>query len=473
MKSLYKYYGIAVLALSASCTDILEEETFSELEPETFLATEKGIRSLLGSAYSSIQVQPGIPQQGIYALSGLSSGEVSSLNGSIEIFYRQLSDFTWDSNNRHILGQWDLYYAAIRDANVVLSNIDNGPFSEDFKTLITAEARFIRGYSYSKLYNLFGPVPLYKDLFNEDLLLPRSTEAEIESFIEQELIFASTNLPIRAIEEGRATKGAALGTLCKHYLNTKEWQKSAEKANEIISLGVYELLPDYEEVFSLDNEINDEMVWALPHVAPDAGNQINALTYPSDFPRPGDLRLYPVIIFFEDEFVLSFEDNDARKNLIVTEYTNTAGDEIQLFGNDRSFPAKYPMDPNGSGDGQGNDIPDIRYSDILLSRAEALNELNGPVQESIDLINQVRSRAGASEISLADFSKQSLKSFILDERKREFFWEGKGREDQLRQDVFISKAVERGKLAQTFHVLFPIPQINLDANPKLVQNEGY
>ena len=105
MKSLYKYYGIAVLALSASCTDILEEETFSELEPETFLATEKGIRSLLGSAYSSIQVQPGIPQQGIYALSGLSSGEVSSLNGSIEIFYRQLSDFTWDSNNRHILGR--------------------------------------------------------------------------------------------------------------------------------------------------------------------------------------------------------------------------------------------------------------------------------------------------------------------------------------------------------------------------------
>ena len=135
--------------------------------------------------------------------------------------------------------------------------------------------------------------------------------------------------------------------------------------------------------------------------------------------------------------------------------------------------AADPMDPNGSGDGQGNDIPDIRYSDILLSRAEALNELNGPVQESIDLINQVRSRAGASEISLADFSKQSLKSFILDERKREFFWEGKGREDQLRQDVFISKAVERGKLAQTFHVLFPIPQINLDANPKLVQNEGY
>ena len=109
-----------------------------------------------------------------------------------------------------------------------------------------------------------------------------------------------------------------------------------------------------------------------------------------------------------------------------------------------------------------------------MHRAEALNETSGPSQEAIDLINQIRTRAGASSIALGDYStKESLKSFIMEERRREFFFEGKIREDAIRNDVFISTAQSKGRPAQDFHKLFPIPLAELDANKEMTQNPGY
>ena len=118
-------------------------------------------------------------------------------------------------------------------------------------------------------------------------------------------------------------------------------------------------------------------------------------------------------------------------------------------------------------------MPVIRYADILLSRAEALNELNGPSQEAIDLINQVRNRAGATPLDLADYNQTTLREAILQEREWEFYFEQKAREDQIRHGVFIERAQARGKNAQEFRRLFPIPQVELDANSLLEQNPGY
>src|SRR5690606_39797988 len=113
-----------------------------------------------------------------------------------------------------------------------------------------------------------------------------------------------------------------------------------------------------------------------------------------------------------------------------------------------------PIYPNAISQNNGNDIPVVRYADILLSRAEALNELSGPNQESIDLINQVRTRAGIDNLQLASFStKEQLRDHILAERGWEFFTEGKRREDLIRMGKFISGALSRGKNAKPTHVL--------------------
>lgn len=179
-------------------------------------------------------------------------------------------------------------------------------------------------------------------------------------------------------------------------------------------------------------------------------------------------------------FYKTFDPTDRRLKMFVTEYTDTKGVKQKLLedvngkplDNARSF--KYTPDPNAISQNNGNDIPVIRYADILLSRAEALNEVSGPSQEAIDLINQVRARAAVPAIKLADFSsKEKLRDHLLKERGWEFFTEGKRREDQIRMGTFISSAIARGKSAKPFHVLYPLPQSELEANPNLKQNEGY
>jgi hypothetical protein len=135
---------------------------------------------------------------------------------------------------------------------------------------------------------------------------------------------------------------------------------------------------------------------------------------------------------------------------------------------------KFPPDPNAQGSQHGNDFPFIRYAEILLSRAEALNELNGSNQESIDLVNLIRNRAGLGDVTLASFgTKENLRDHIMDERRWEFWYEGKRRTDLLRTGKYIQSARDRGASADDKHKVFPIPQTEIDANKLLKQNPGF
>lgn len=474
MKTYIKFFLLITIISFMSCEDPLEEKVYSELAPTNFLNTEEGIKSVLYSAYRSAQLADfsgGIDQ---YYLSAMPSGESWNRGGTVENALTPLSNFTWNSNHGYLNTVWNLMYEAIRDANILLDNIENENFSQEFKTEVTAEAKFIRASAYDFLYKWFGPTPIHNSSTPEELNLPRSTEEEMLTFIEQDYLEAAADLPQEQELYGMATKGSALGLLTKFYLNTKQWQKAAETAKEVMDMGKYGLVSSYEEVFSLENEGNKEMVWVFPRTAQiGGGNFINAFTFPIDYPRLPNQNVFAARTYMFDEFVNSFEESDSRLDLIVTEYTNNKGNHVQLLGKDQSLSLKYEFDPNAVAAHAGNDIPVVRYADILLARAEALNEMNGPNAESIELINQVRERAGASPLSVGDFTKESLRDHILQERAWEFFAEIKRREDQIRHGEFISGAQARGKNAQPHHVLFPIPQREIDANPNIDQNPGY
>ncbi len=465
---------ILMLGLGA-CEDRLDEEVFSELAPSNLLITEEGINSLLNSAYTYGHRSGGDTSWSPYYMASMPAGEVWGAGGGIESLWQALIDHTWDSNHSQIRTQWVSYFRSIRDANIVLDNLDNENFSSGFRQKIEAEAHFLRGWSYSELYNLFGAVPLYTSP-SDDPLLPRASETDVRTFIEQELNLAINSLPIEN-EFGRGTRGAAMGILAKYYLNSKQWQEAADLTQQIIDLGVYELISDYGQVFSIANEGNNELLWALPKdpTGVSTFQLLNALIFPPDYPRPfSNNGVFAARTYLFDDFVNSFDVNDSRRNLIITEYVSTAsGEVVQGLGNDQSFPYKIEFDPGSVGARSGNDIPIIRYADILLTRAEALNELSGPSQEAIDLINQVRIRAGIPSLDLAGYTQESLRQAILWERGWELWFEGKAREDQIRNGTFISRAQARGKTTQDFRVLFPIPEIELDANPALEQNPGY
>ncbi len=476
MKSIIKISLVLFLFGAVACEKPLEEEVFSELAPSTLFTTESGINAVLNSAYSYSHHSNLQESWSPFYLQGMPTDELWGAGGSIENLWQALINFNWTSTHAQIVAVWTVDFNAIRDANVVLDNLDPARFSADFVKTTTAEVNFIRGWVYSELYNLFGPVPLYRSS-TDDPLQPRASDAETRAFIEQELEAAIANLPDDPIAFGRGSKGTARGVLCKYYMNTRQWQKAADVAKQIIDSGKFGLVDDYASVFAIANEGNKEMIWALPKdgSSTTASQSLNALLFPPDYPRPyPNNAVFAARTYVYDAFVNSFEASDTRKNLIVTEYVSTtSGNTVPGLGSDKSFPYKYEFDPNSVGFYAGNDLPVVRYADILMCRAEALNEISGPTQEAVDLVNQVRNRAKASPWNLADYNKESFRNALLEERAREFFFEAKRREDLLRQDRFISGAVARGKNAKDFHKLYPIPQIDLDANSLLTQNDGY
>lgn len=496
MKPIYKlsYSIIFCLALFMwSCEGPLEEEPFSQIAPENLLTSEEGVRSLLASAYGNANFWQRTRINNL----GEWMTEISWQTGGGE--NREavpFINFQWDASTPIFNGYYNSYYNAIRDANTLLDNIEVAQFSQGKQDLFIAEARFVRAFSYVSLHNKFGPTPLRTttDTEEQPLELPRATEEEMRTFIEEELLAIIPDLSEPGSEPayGRATKGAARGVLAKFYLNTKQWQKAADMAQDIIDMGYYELFPSYEDMLKVENDGNREMLWVFTTTSngpPSPANNIMNATFPPGFASWPEKNLqfqpswnnWASQYRLRDAFVNSFADGDLRKEPILMEYVNGAGDTVDLMNdftdNTRSF--RYFPDPNGQANFHGNDYPIVRYADILLTRAEALNELNGPNQESIDLINQVRDRAGltgADNITLVDFpSQEALRDHILNERLWEFYYEGLRREDLIRHGKFVEQAQNRGKNAQPFHVLFPIPQPAIDSNPALQgdQNEGY
>ena len=478
-KILLAIFVIIASYVSFSCTKILEEEVYSELS-DKYLQTENGINTLVYQLYSDAHTVS-MSQAHDFLLSSYLSGQAWGKGGSYETQYATIfKNFTWDANNSYSLEKWTELYTIIRDANLILDKLPEGDFSAAYVTLITAEAKGLRGHAYALLYDYFGAVPIFTSTYTDELERPRATEAEVISQIETDLTAAIPGLPVTASQYGRLTQGAALGFLCKYYLQTKQWQKCVDAAQDIEDLAIYGLKTNYADIFGVANEgpLNQEVIWAHTADPSNHPEMLAALNYPTDFPRPSNETFYATRTYWYDSFLDSFDAEDTRKDVFVTSYISTAtGLTVQGYGKNQSLCNKFGTDPNAVSPYTGIDLPEIRLADILMSKAEALNELNGPTQASLDLIDLIRMRAGfTTPLNLADFtSKASLRDFILNERVHEFFMEGKDRNDLIRHGTFISDAVARGITnAQDYMILLPIPQTEIDANSQINENNpGY
>lgn len=482
----YSLFLIGICFLFSDCTSLLDEDVFSQLDPSTLFTSANGVERVLFGAYRDAQLNGnfgGITQ----FCEEWTCDQFWETGGSANLQASVMLAFKWDpSYPTQFPNLWNQYYASVRNCNLVLENIDDAPLESTVKERLRAEARFIRAIVYYNLYMRSGPVPLRLQSTG-DLEMTRATDDQMKIFIETELTEVWNKLPnpgeISGYQYGRATKGAALGYLCKFYLNTKQWQKCADTAKEIMELKQYELWPDYTTLFTVENERkNKEFIWVYTCSPLGPGNEIINACFPPDFKSTVDGK----IVFMEnmrnwarhdrlwDSFYNSFDPADVRRKTILTEYINTKGKIVSLLNNNNTRMFKYVPDINAVGNAHGNDIPVIRYADILLSRAEALNELNGPTQEALDLIQQVRNRAGlTTTLKLGDYTKESLREHILQERGWEFYGENLRRQDLLRHGKFIEYARARGIDADDHHKLFPIPQTEINTNPLCEQNDGY
>ncbi|MCG8310246.1 MAG: RagB/SusD family nutrient uptake outer membrane protein [Cytophagales bacterium] len=475
--------GIAfILLLSTSCTDFLQEEVYTQYDPDAFLQTEQGINSVLVSAYDNLHSRN---------VDVLKSYNVHEWCGDIMWEYAggynaatvPFSTFTWDAQTAlHSFDtQYRGYYVSIRNANSLLDEIDNvTSLPVELVSQLKAEARFIRAASYYFLWDLFGPVPLITSAATLDFEPLRATEDEFDKFITSELTAAADELPVNQDLWGKATKGAALALLGKYYLNSKQWQKAADLNLDVMELDQYSLYSgDLKNMFAVENEENEEVIFANPALPILNPFMYMAGAFPPNYPVLSNWRNWGAQFCVRNDWVQTYHPDDKRRDWFLFEYVDTKGNYHDLLDPADKGRAvrcfKFVPDPNAIDHRHGNDVPSIRYAEVLLNRAEALNEINGPTQESIDLLNQVRQRAGVPLYSVSDFvSKDELRDALLDERGWEFVVELQRRRDLIRHGKFISSAIDRGATnAKDYMVRYPIPIVEENANPNIEQNPGY
>jgi hypothetical protein len=475
-------FSSSILLSITSCDDFLEPKVYDRISGSSFYQTDEDAKAAIIGLYSFFGSD--VTQTNA---SRLLMGEYGT-DGYVEknpLF----NNLDWESDRGYPFHEaYNRSIPFVTKAGTVLANLEDMTFkNESLKALYMGEARLARSIVMFDLLNWFGPsaivVEKEKLLFPDNSYMPvRMTNEEYVTLLKNELTKAIDELPEQN-EVGRFNKNIAKMVLLKFYMHQKNWDGAQQISAELI--GKYELADDYKNIWSIDNENSKEVIWSISRISNNADFR-NVSRMRSNFPLISKITKETTwggsgMDKYSFNFRATFDGADTRKtNLIDTmEYLDKRGktqyiilsQEADAWG---ASPLKYGFDPIGIDD-NGVDVIVFRYADVLLCRAEALNNLNGPNQESIDLINQVRSRAKISAVNLADFpSKDALNDHILSERGWEFWYEGLRREDLIRHGKYISEALKRdSKFAKDFMVLYSIPKGAYNENPNIKQNEGY
>lgn len=351
------------------------------------------------------------------------------------------------------------------------------------KARLLGEARFLRALNYFNLVRLFGDVPLVTvpvsaNLTPEEIYPFKSSATRIYGQIIEDLHFAAAKLPARYTnpnDKGRATSGAALGILSKVYLTNKEWEKADSTALQVIESSVYSLHPDYAANWKESNKNGIESVFEVQFYKKVTTE--NSQMVISGLPSiPGLFAAGVEIMLPTQDLLNSFDTNDYRKSVTFFDHYWQYNFEPHIW----KYWDQVAYKPSATS-ASGADFMVMRYSEVLLIYAEALNEANGgPGTEAYWAINKVRERArngnSAALPDLTGLSQDEFRKAVLVERRHEFVSEGQRWYDLVRSATLI-ESVKRAKGNQSnpssFNNLFPIPQRELDINMNLTQNPGY
>lgn len=487
----YIFY-LVIATLLSSCFD-LEHEEFGSISSGNFPSSPADIEAAAIGVYKNLG-ESYIARNLDYA--GLTLNELCTdeMNTAWTGNWQIINTLAWTANNNPAKNIYSNYVKSITKATRLIDAVSKSDMNESTKNGLIAEMRVLRAFYANAAYSLFGPVAIVTDpaIANDvysEYKPSRPTKEEYLKFMTDELeeVLLGNNLPKRISSEnwGRFDQGSTLTLLMKIYLDSKMFDKANQTADKIIALNTYDLLPSYASVFDIANEGagNKEVIFPIGKVV---SNTTYGWTYfacvmpqsPAYKTKSGTPLTVWGGLKMPWEYYDKYELQDERLKTIVRYYEDVNGNQVdyRMVQHTRAIgaiPMKYSEDPEHRGDTQGNDFVVFRYADVLLSKAEALNELNGPAAESIELINKVRRRARATEIKLEDYTKDSLRDFILEERGRELYNEGHRRSDLIRHGKFVQRAIDRGIDAKPYQMLYPIPQSAIDENSNLKQNDGY
>ena len=493
--------AILISLLFSTCTD-LEETIFSQSTPDNFYSTEAELIAAVMPVYAVLRNYTWgdymFPQE-------VASDEivVPTRGGDWDDggIWRSLQEHTWDANLGFLNGSWNSAYQGIARANSTLENLETSTSDSPLIPAFKAEVRFLRAFYYWWLMDLFGGVPIVTTASTDPLDPPSpSTRLELFNFIIDQVNASlpglETATDLGAAGYARVSKGAANAFLTTLYLNaevytgTAMWSQTITAADAVINSPEYDLIADYTDIFSLENEGpgNVEYIFVIGHLAqPGVGFNRHMATLHYNMLPANPWNGFSILA----DFYNAFDEDDVRLDqLLVGQQFVLGGGATGDTAFDRqgnlldfqvSFPIfgaveadgvrilKWPIDPNMSGGDAGDDMAIFRYAGVLLAKAEA-EPMNGDAAAALVLINQVRERAFDPDKPLSAVTRDD----ILAERGFELFWENFRRQDLIRNGKFLDAwTLKVANTADTFRLIYPIPQSQLDANPNLVQNPGY
>ena len=376
-----------------------------------------------------------------------------------------IDHFTEKPSNGILSSYWANFNNNVYRCNLLLDQIDGANFAENLKKQYKGEAMFIRALNYFNMYRIWGGVPATKHVVSaaEALKVARYSDEQMFDLIAGDLkeIVDNNYLPetYSSADMGRATSGAAKALLGKVYLTFHKWTEAKDILSQLI--GKYQLVSPIAQVFNVDNKNNNEIIFAVhfnKEIEGEGHSYWYNLTNASDDTNQTSSLLN------------TFPTGDARKDLIT--YVQVEKN-VRLMN--KFYDTKSPTFKT-----VGNDQILLRYADVLLMYAEALNEIQYDASEgslALKYLNAVRQRAGISNLPAKQLpTQEKFRKGILVERQREFPYEGQRWFDLVRMGFAKSVMAENGVEIKDYQLLFPIPQQEIEkvGNKSILwQNPGY
>ncbi len=524
---------VSVLLALSGCTD-LTLDPYGQVTPDQFYSTEAEFRAAIAPVYAQLRTYQGA----YHEISQISTDETIIPTRGTDWddggIWRRLHQHQWTAVEPYVAGAWGDAYTGVARANSVLANLANSTTELEKAAQFKAELRTLRAWFYYILMDIYGNVPIVTKPALERTQPPTTDpREEVFQFIVSEIKASIPDLPTTPPQFGRMSKGAARAILASMYLNAAVFtegnyqnistdsynscadvqleggnacQLAIEQVNAILNSGVYRLADNYFKNFMVESHTSPEIIFPVGYVSqPGRGwnYSMRVLHYNliPQTPWNGWATLA--------ETYKSFSDADVRKDMFLRGqmyeepnsgcYGNncfsdvSSGKEenrgglplvfdltVPLTGaseGDGVRVLKWEIDPNQVGGASGNDMTIFRLAEMYLIKAEALWALNGPNQQTLDLINKVRARAfdPPQPITMDEVAERGgWEQVLLDARLRELIDELRRRQDLIRFGKFTSGSwAHMPDVNDHFRVLMPIPQGQIDANPNLVQNPGY
>lgn len=496
--------AVAILFLGlfqTSCKDFLDETDPTKVGTDVFYQNEAQMKQALNGVYSLVQN---------ITNSAYLAGELQTDNTTIDLNPSdrggaggwEAFDFsTVNSGNGEIAAVWNNYYAALYNDNLSLEKLAAAEMDDAPKKEIEGQLKFLRAYLYFNLVQYFGDVVIVTSTLSTPdpaFDLVRSPQADVWAQIEKDLTEAAALLPAKytkAADLGRATKGAALALLGKSYLTNKKYAEAITTLKQVTTLG-YALNANYADNFdpSPSKKNGVESVFEIQYQGDNSLGEASNFEYVFA-PRvsKGAITGYAAGSnggrnIPTNDIIAAYETGDLRKDISLKTSFTLDGVVYKI-----PYVSKYNY-PHTIVGLTNTNWPVIRYADVLLMLAEAINEQSGATGEALGYLNQIRKRAGLPDLTVS--AKAEFRAAVLKERRLELAFENQRWFDLKRTKTPAEWAafmnahgtmektkptVDRGNVpfntndyifTENEYVL-PLPANEILINPKLTQNPGY